>query len=83
MLKTQERKISACREVMAQEINDVPVLICLNKVDLATREHLDNVLREIRREFEHEEIVEISAKTGANVLELLRKITARLKPFSN
>jgi GTPase Era involved in 16S rRNA processing len=69
---------------MAQEIKDIPVLICLNKIDLATREHLDKVFQETRRIFEHEEIMKISSKTGTNVQELLQKITARLdKPFSN
>ena len=78
-----KRKISACHEVMAKEINGVPVLICLNKVDLSTREHLDKVLEEIRRIFEHDEIVEISSKTGCNVQELLQKIATRLnKPLN-
>jgi len=78
-----KRKISTCHEVMAQEVNGVPVLICLNKIDLATREQLDKVFEETRRVFEHEEIVEISSKTGANVQELLQKIAARLsKPVS-
>ena len=79
-----KRKISTCHDVMAQEINAVPILICLNKIDLATREHLDKVLEETRRIFEHEEIMEISSKTGTNVQELLRKIASRLdKPLSN
>jgi GTP-binding protein HflX len=79
-----KRKISTCHEVMAQEIKSVPFLICLNKIDLATREHLNKVFEETRRVFEHEEIVEISSKTGSNVQELLQKITARLdKPLSN
>jgi GTP-binding protein HflX len=73
-----KRKASTCHEVMAQEINGVPVLICLNKIDLATHEHLSRAFEETRRVFEHEEIVEISSKTGANVQELLQKITARL-----
>jgi GTP-binding protein HflX len=79
-----KRKISTCHKVMAQEIKNVPVLICLNKVDLATREHLDKVFQETRRVFALEEIVEISSKTGSNVQKLLQKITARLgKPLSN
>ena len=78
-----KRKISTCHEVMAQEINGVPVLICLNKADLATREHLDKVFEETRRVFEREEIVEISSKTGSNVQELLQKITARLGKSSS
>jgi GTP-binding protein HflX len=78
------RKISTCHDVMAQEVSGVPVLICLNKADLVTGEHLDQVFEETRKVFEDEETVKISAKTGANVHELLRKITARLRaPLSN
>jgi GTP-binding protein HflX len=73
-----KRKISTCHEVMGHEVTGVPVLICLNKVDLATREHLDKAVEETRKVFEHEEIVEISSKTGSNVQELLQKIAARL-----
>ncbi len=78
-----KRKISTCHEVMTQEVSGVPVLICLNKIDLAAREHLDKVSEETRRVFENEEIVEISSKTGANVQELLQKISTRLgkSPF--
>jgi len=83
-IENVKRKISACHEVMAKEISDVPILVCLNKIDLATRDHLGKVLEEIRRVFVHEEIVEISSKTGANVQELLRQIAARLnRPLSN
>jgi GTP-binding protein HflX len=78
-----KRKISTCHQVMAQEINHVPLLICLNKADLATREHLDKIFEETRRVFKHEEIVEISSKTGANVQELLQKIATRLSKLSN
>jgi GTPase Era involved in 16S rRNA processing len=45
---------------------------------------VDKVFEETRRLFEHEEMVEISSMTGANVQQLLQKITARLgKPPSN
>jgi GTP-binding protein HflX len=77
-------KMSTCQKVMAQEVKDVPVLICLNKIDLATREHVDKVFQETRRIFEHEEIMEISSKTGTNVQELLQRITINLaKQLSN
>lgn len=77
-IETVIRKISASREVMQKEVGGVPVLICINKVDIATREHLDKVLKETRRIFEVEEVLEISAKTGDNVPYLLQKITERL-----
>jgi GTP-binding protein HflX len=83
-IETVKRKLTACHEVMEKEVSDVPVLICLNKVDLATRDHLDKVLDEIHRVFRTEEIVEISSKIGTNVQDLLQKITGRLnEPISN
>ena len=79
-----KRKITTCHQVMKQEINHVPILICLNKADLTTREHLDKVSEEIRRVFKEEEIVEISSKTGTHIQELLQKIATRLsKPLSH
>jgi GTPase Era involved in 16S rRNA processing len=53
-------------------------MICINKVDLVNREHLDKVLAETRKIFEKDEILEISAKTGANLPTLLRKISEKL-----
>ena len=77
-LETVIRKITASHEIMEKEIHGVPVLICINKVDLATREHLDEVLAETRKVFEGYEMLEISSKTGANVSSLLEKISERL-----
>jgi GTP-binding protein HflX len=77
-LDTVIRKIAASHEIMNKEVHDVPVLICINKVDLATREHLDKVLAETRKIFEEDEILEISSKTGANLPNLLQKISERL-----
>ena len=80
-LGTVIRKISASHEVMSKEIHGVPILICINKVDLATREHLDKVYAETRKVFVENEIFEISAKTGANLPSLLQKISERLAPM--
>lgn len=77
-IQTARRKLSASHEVMQKEISGVPVLICINKVDIASREHLDKVLEETRKIFETGEIMEISSKTGANVPDLLEKIAERL-----
>ena len=63
---------------MGKEISGVPVLICVNKVDIAAREHLDKILDETHKIFTAEGIVEISSKTGANVPGLLEKIAERL-----
>ena len=79
-IETVVRKVTASHEIMDKEIQGVPVLICINKVDLATREHLDKVLEETRKRFGNDEILEISSKTGANLANLLRKISEKLMP---
>ena len=77
-LETVIRKIATSHEIMKKEVHGVPILICINKVDLATREHLDKVFAETRKVFKEDEILEISSKTGANLPSLLRKISERL-----
>ena len=79
-LATVIRKVTASHEIMNKEIHGVPILICINKVDLAAREHLDKVLAETRKIFERDEIIEISSKTGANVPNLLQRISEKLAP---
>jgi len=79
-LATVIRKVTASHEIMNKEIHGVPILICINKVDLATREHLDKVHTETRKIFERDEIIEISSKTGANLPNLLQKISEKLAP---
>jgi len=79
-IETVVRKVTASHEVMTKEIHGVPVLICINKVDLTTREHLDKVLAETRKVFEKDEMLEISSKTGANLQTLLQKISEKLTP---
>jgi 50S ribosomal subunit-associated GTPase HflX len=77
-IETVARKVTASHEIMNKEIHGVPILICINKVDLATREHLDQVLAETRKIFDKCEILEISSKTGANLPTLLQKISEKL-----
>jgi GTP-binding protein HflX len=77
-IETVIRKVTASHEIMTKEIHGVPVLICVNKVDLVTREHLDEVLAETRKIFEKDEMLEISSKTGANLPNLLQKISEKL-----
>ena len=77
-IQAAKRKLSTSHEVMEKEISGVPVLICINKIDIASREHLDKVLEETRKIFQSEDVVEISSKTGANVPDLLQKISAKL-----
>lgn len=77
-IEIAKRKVLAARKIMDKELSGVPVLICINKIDIATREHLDKVLEETRKIFDTEEILEVSSKTGVNLPELLSKITEML-----
>jgi len=77
-IETVARKVKASHEIITKEVDGVPVLICINKADLATREHLDNVLEATRKIFEKDEMLEISSKTGANLPNLLQKISEKL-----
>lgn len=77
-IDTVIRQVSASHKVMQSEVSGVPVLICLNKIDIIQSERLDKVRSEISKIFGNEEILEISAKTGMNIPELLRKVTERL-----
>lgn len=77
-IQISRRKLSASHEAMEKEISGVPIIICINKVDIAPREHLDEVIEETRRIFGAVEIVEISSKTGENVPNLLQKIAEKL-----
>ncbi len=77
-IQTVVRKISASREIMDKEVSGVPIVICINKIDISTREHLDKVVEEVRKIFRTEEVLEISSKTGANTVNLLRIASERL-----
>ena len=77
-IETVTRKTFASHETMQKEVPGVPILVCINKIHIATREHLDKFLKEVHRIFEKEEIIEISSKTGANESVLLNKIGERL-----
>lgn len=77
-IPTSMRKLSTSHDAIEKEISGVPILICINKVDIAPREHLDKVIEETRRIFGAVEIVEISSKTGENVPNLLEKIAEKL-----
>jgi len=76
--ETLTRKISTSQDVMRKELGGVPVLVCINKLDIVTDARLAEVVKETRKIFETEEILTISAKTGANIPVLLAKIGERL-----
>ena len=76
--ETLLRKISTSKDVMRKELTDVPVLVCLNKIDIVTETRLGEVVQEIRKIFETEEILTVSAKTGTKLPELLTMIEERI-----
>jgi len=77
-IETVIRKNSASHEVMEKEFSEVPVLICINKIDIVSSEHLNRVVEETRRIFGTEEMLSISSKTGTNVPHLMQRIAERL-----
>jgi len=70
-------------EAVQKEVPGVPIPVCVNRVDIATREHLDTAVKELQKIFEKEEIIEISSKTGANESFLLRRIQEKLGLLSD
>lgn len=77
-IETVVRKTLASHEIMQKEVAGVPVLVCINKVDIATRDHVDQVTAEAHKIFGGDEILEISSNTGVNLPTLLRKISEKL-----
>ncbi|MGO9644626.1 MAG: GTP-binding protein, partial [Candidatus Bathyarchaeia archaeon] len=73
-LTTVINKVATSHDVLARKLEGVPVQVCVNKVDITNREHLDKVNEEIRKIFGPIEIIEISSKTGDNVQMLLQRI---------
>jgi GTP-binding protein HflX len=81
-IQTVIRKNLASHEIMQKEFSGVPVVVCINKIDIATEDHLKKVLEETRKIFVSEEMLNISSKTGANLPSLLQRIVERLDPNS-
>jgi GTPase len=77
-IQTVIRKNQASSEIMKKEFSGVPVVVCINKIDIVTESHLKEVLEVTRKVFESEEILTISSKTGANLSSLLQRIVERL-----
>jgi GTP-binding protein HflX len=77
-IQTVIRKNLASREIMQKEFSGVPVVICINKIDITTEDHLKQVLEVTRKVFTTEEMLNISSKTGANLSSLLQRIVERL-----
>jgi len=73
-LSTVIDKVATSHDVLARKLEGVPVQVCVNKVDITNREHLNKVNEEIRKIFGPIEIIEISSKTGDNVQMLLQRI---------
>jgi GTP-binding protein HflX len=73
-LATVIDKVTASYDVLTSQLNGVPVQVCVNKIDITDRDHLNQVSKEIRKIFGQIEIIEISSKTGDNVQQLLQTI---------
>jgi GTP-binding protein HflX len=73
-LSTVIDKAVTSHDLLTTRLEGVPVQVCVNKVDITDREHLNKVNEEIRKIFGPIEIIEISSKTGDNVQMLLKRI---------
>jgi len=74
-----ERKVRSCAQILREVDIVSPVIICANKIDQITPEHLEQTHSIIRRYFPNEKIVPLSVKTGENVEKLLHNIREKLQ----
>jgi len=77
-LTTLERKIASTSMVL-RRIDAVPsALVCVNKIDLVSNTHLEEIRKIIHKHLPGLDLHEISAKTGENLEELISDIAERI-----
>lgn len=67
------RKIRAAKTIIKEKAPDIPVIVCVNKTDLTTNEHIKEVI-ELLTKSHGFHVREISSKTGDGVDRLLEAI---------
>jgi len=72
-LSTIVRKVAAAEKIMKDEAPDIPIVVCANKIDLTTNEHLKQVT-ELLRNFYGFHVTEISSTTGDRLDTLLEAV---------
>ena len=72
-LSTIIRKVTAAETIIKNEAPDIPIIVCANKIDLTTTEHLKEVTESLRN-FYGFYVTEISSKTGDKLDMLLEAV---------
>jgi GTP-binding protein HflX len=77
-IHTITRRCSSMNKILREIGTDGGIIVCANKIDLIGREQLERALKVIREGFIGTKIVAISARTGENLNELLKAVTASI-----
>jgi len=73
------RKLASTNKTLRQTGLTSRIIVCANKIDMVSQEHLEAALNEIRRYFPGVPMSQISALTGENFDKLLDQIATELK----
>jgi len=73
-----ERKVRSCSQILREMDVTSPTLICANKIDLVSKEQLEEALKVIHKYFLEETIVAASVKDGTNLTAILGEIEERI-----
>jgi len=73
------RKLASTDKTLRQTGVTSRIIVCANKIDRASQDHLEMALKEIGRYFPGAPVLQISALTGKGVNNLLSKIVSELK----
>jgi GTP-binding protein HflX len=73
------RKLASTDKTLRQTGVTSRIIVCANKIDRASQDHLEMALKEIGRYFPGASVLQISALTGKGVNNLLSKIVSELK----
>jgi GTP-binding protein HflX len=77
-IHTISRRCSSMNKILREIGTEGGIIVCANKIDLIGQEELERALKAIREGFIGTKIVAISARTGENLNELLKAVTASI-----
>jgi GTP-binding protein HflX len=78
-IETMSRKLASIDKILHEIDVSSDLLICLNKTDLSSQEHLIEAREVLQNIFAEKKIVQISAKTGDGIDGLLTLLAEKLK----
>jgi len=76
-----ERKVRSCSQILREVDVTSPIIICANKVDKISAEHLQESEPIMRKYFPNVEIIPLSVRTGQALDTLLTAIQNHLQPL--